>query len=242
MAMSWLFTLVIVFAIIIIGIGLGLFIYSKVKPKRETWSAVIYHLSKARIQDFTNEKGEVVERSSLTKLVPTGIDLLIYDGQDYKLRDANLTVAGVDADSLNDFRNVVPNKKGGKYSRFVEILVDEGSATILKNGYDIDLGRKIWLPMPYDRAASNSADYRAKTLRYQETMSNWLKALPWIGVILMVVAIMVVGVTLSQAFVKVGTTLGEEVEQLRFSIDRATGTVSIPSEPEVDEVKDLSAG
>jgi len=229
--MNWLVSIIVGLSIAMIATGVGLFIYFKIKPKRETWSVVVYHLSNAEFtDDFKNDKGElIVHERKLTKLVPKDVDLLIFDGQDFRLRDSGLTIANVDADSLNDFRNVIPLKK--KVGRYVEVLIEQGSATIIKSGYDNALGVRVWFPMPYDRASALTADYRSKSSRYQEQISNWLKALPYVAVVLLCVTIMVVGVSMSQAYVKVQESSAESVADLSDAIRELRGNVKLPDNP-----------
>lgn len=208
---TFLQAIIVSFFVIVVGGGIGYLIYLQFRRKKQKWKAVVYKLSDAVFSFQRDKAGKIIDDIELNKLSPFAVDTLIKDDNKLYLHSLGKTVSEVGADSINDLRSVIPEEKkglfgifksGNKFGRYVEILYQEDTCTILRTGYDKRTGAKVFRPMPYDRSNALTNDYALKKRRYEETKDGWIQALPWITAVIALIAIVVVAVLMTNSFTK----------------------------------------
>jgi len=208
---GWLKMIVTPIIIVAFGGGVGYFIWWKfMKPHRKNWNAVVYICGESTLN--VSDKSD----TKLTTLEPYVLDKLVYDDmKGFWLVGLGNSVSGINKDNINDWR-----KFHHKYGKFVEVLYKENSCTLLKSGYDLSLGMRIYKPMPYDRGNSLLADYHVKSKRYEEREGLLKQILSYIIIGILCFAIVGMGVMYGNTIVKISDNqvIIEEMQIARYGV------------------------
>jgi hypothetical protein len=178
--------------ILVVAGGLGYLMWHFfMKPHRLTWPAIVYMKSEAKLKteyvDQSTSKDAVI--NDLNRLVPFYKDKVVYDGEKFFLAKLGYVLPGVEIDAINDWRHF-----HHKLGRFLEVLKDQDSCTLMKSGYDANIGMKIYRPMPFANSVSLMGNLELRLRRRMEKQSLLQQIFTWILIVVLIIAIISMGV------------------------------------------------
>ena len=199
--------LIIIALIVIVGGGIGLFFWFKSRKNKKVWIARCYQKSQGLISHKLN-KGDI----QLNELIPYAKDKIerieYTDGRKiYRLMHLNLTIQEITADSVENW---------GK-TKEVNVLVEEDQATILKKGYDNNLAKTVWKPMPRERVEMIKSEMTIKLKRVQQEKSFLASVIPFITIGISFLALFAISYFLGQTFVEMSENLMNGMEDFADS-------------------------
>lgn len=196
--MNILLLIIVIIAVIVIGGGLGLLLYFRMQPKRETWTAYVYGVGEGVKNITTDKGGNLIGTFKLKDLIPYKKDVLIklnkaHGVTVYKLSGLGLTTQQPSPDAVDVW---------GNGERVIDVLVVGNNATILKKGYDTDLGEQIFRPMPRELLEMVISEAEIKINDIDGEKSLIQQILPWIGLGMMVLGIVASAYLNGQAIIE----------------------------------------
>ena len=164
------------FAVLVIGGGLGYMFYLKTRPKKQTWKAKVYTISDAIKSEAINKQGKIVKKLALKDLKPYSLDIIEKIEKKpgitvYRLQKLNKPVPPIDAELVENW---------GLEHKEVHVLYAGGECTLLKKGYEDEIGTEIYEPMPTDRINLLSSHLALKKNRLQNEKDILQAITPWI--------------------------------------------------------------
>jgi len=171
--MNMLILFISIFLTAVLGGGGFLLLYLKTRPPVESWTIRIYQVSEGT-RALKNSKGEKVY--NLADLIPYRIDTVqktsYGPGEEiYGLRILGKTTQAVEADMVENW---------GHNQKEVCGLLKDGTVTLLKKGYDKDIGAVIFTPLHRERIELIKSEIVQKQERLKQK-KNLLQAItPWI--------------------------------------------------------------
>lgn len=146
MISAWLVGIIIVVFFTLSG-GLVFIFLMKGSKNSQTWEALCYQVGEGVRSVEKDKDGNIISGVKLKDLKPYVKDTIEkideqYGITLYKLRTLDMTTNEVKADHVEVW-------EAGR--KVVHVLIQEGSATLLKKGYDQKTANEIFTPMPRDR-------------------------------------------------------------------------------------------
>lgn len=202
----------VLFVILFLGGGLGYIIWLGTRPKKMTWNAKVYQLGDGIRPPILN-KGKVVANQRLADLKSYTEDVIEKidkkDGStNYWLQKMKKAVPVVTADCVELW--------GEK--KWVSVLLEGDTCTLLKRGYDKRIGQMIFTPLSHDRLNMIKTETEERTARIENTKDILAQIAPFI-----VIAIAMLGlVTIVYFEVQGSIRIAEINEQGAESISGST--------------------
>ena len=172
-----IFALVIsTLVITIVGGGAGYWLWLKTRPKKEIWSADVYQLGDGIKPPIYDEKQNLISDLKLRDLKPYCLDTLEKVEKEhgiiiFRLNGLKTTTGEVTADTVDIWG-------GGK--KRVTVLLHNGSATLLKKGYDNDTGNVVFQPLPFSRINTIRSQIALRKDRHKEEKDVLVALTPWV--------------------------------------------------------------
>lgn len=174
---------IVMFAVLSVGGGLGYLVWLKTRPKKMTWDAEIYTISDAIKQEVVNQDGKIIKKLCLQDLRPYAMDIIEKIDRKgvtiYRLQKLGKPVPPIEADLIENWGS---RKK-------VNILYAGGSCTLLNKGYEAEIGKAVYDPMPADRINLLTQELTLKKQRLQQEKDILTAITPWIVGMMALVAI-----------------------------------------------------
>lgn len=172
---------IVIFVILAIGGGLGFWIYIATRTKKMTWKAMVYQEGDGEIK--------FEDKYRLSELKPYTIDIIEKvdkknGATHYWLQKMKKAVPVVTADSVEIWGQ-------GKDSKLVRVLLQEDTCTLLKSGYDKNIGELIFKPMPHDRINMIKTEQAERKERIQDKKDILSAIMPFITIGITMIALVV---------------------------------------------------
>lgn len=239
--MNILLLIIVIFAVLIVGGGLGLLFFYRTRPKRETWTAYVYGVGEGVKEISIDKDGNPVGKFKLKDLIPYKKDILLklnraHGVTVYKLASLGYTTQQPSPDAVDLW---------GNGERVVNVLLIGNNATILRQGYDVDLGERIFRPMPRERLEMCISEAEIKINEMDDQRGLLQQVLPWIGVGIMAMAFVGVAYFMGQGIIEgskhneagakmMGEALTDSAETFREGL-RAIGGATPQQDTENDQ-------
>ena len=170
---------IIVFVILAIGVGGGFWIYLSTRTKKMTWKALVYQLGDGEIKYL--DKYTLAELKPYTRDIIEKIDKK--DGSTHfwmqKMKKATPVVT---ADTVEVW---------GTNEKVVRVLLQEDTVTLLKPGYDKNIGEIIFKPMPHDRINMIKTEQSERKERIQDKKDVLSAIMPLLTIGVALVALVI---------------------------------------------------
>lgn len=196
--MNILLLIIVIVAVILIGGGIGLLFYYRMRPKRETWTAYVYGVGEGIKELDIDKDGQPIGKFKLKDLIPYKKDVLLkihraHGITVYKLASLGYTTQQPPPDAVDLW---------GSGERVVNVLLIGNNATILRQGYDVELGERIFRPVPRERLEMVISEAEIKINELDDQRSLLQQALPWIGVGIMALSFVGVAYFMGQGIIE----------------------------------------
>jgi len=231
MALLIIFQAIIFTAIVtVVGGGLFYLIWVRSRPKKETWDAFVYQLGDGVIDVKRDQNGQVVSDLKLQNLIPYSIDIVEKLEKDYgiwiyRLQKLDKITPPVEAGCVEYW---------GEGKRYLAVLIDQGTPTILKKAYDKKTGNIIFQPMPQSRInlIKNEIVLRKERLNKEKDILNAIT--PWVVAGICMMALVAISWVMIKGLLEINKTSNEAAKYLidqQIEIEKAQNGVVPPSNP-----------
>jgi len=184
-------------AVSIFGIGAFYLIWVKTRPKKLTYKAKIYSVSEGVLDTIKDKDGLIISTIPLHDLKPFMTDTIELiekkgAGRIFRLQKLNKAVPPIEPKDIETF---------GK-ERYVNLLYDDGSCTVLRSGYNKKVGTVIFTPVGQSRMNMITSEMAIRKDRLQSNKDILEKIMPSIMIGIMVFGILGVAYFHGQAVIK----------------------------------------
>lgn len=153
-----------------LGGGLAYIVWLKTRRPKETYRARVYQLSGA-VRTWKKENG-ALRLEDLKEYRTDTIDKITQGKQVvYRLQGLNLPVPYIESRLAERWGN----------ERWVSVLVNNGQATLLDKGFDIESGKALFRPIPVDDTNLIIQQSQMRKDRNRESKGLLQSVMPWIG-------------------------------------------------------------
>lgn len=194
---------VVIFVILAIGGGGMWWFWIASRPKKMTWKAYVYQVGegviKKRAKGKDGKPGQV--EYHISDLKPYTTDLVIkQDKKDgsttFWLQKLKKAVPPVTADCVEVWGV-------GNVEKFVRVVLDGGTCTLLKAGYDRKIAMQLFRPMPHDRISMIKTEISERKARIEDTRDILAQITPFVVAGISVLGLVVIAYFLVQGQVKI---------------------------------------
>ncbi len=198
--MGLVLTLILVMCVVIAFVGGGFYLlWVKTRPKKQTWIAHVYQLGEGIRQPRKDKHGEVISTLEIQDLHEYAIDTLEKVEKDtgitvYRLVNLGKVVPAV----TND---VVSNWGPGK--KIVNVLLHEDTCTLIKKGYNKQVGEIIFEPLSHDRVNMIKGEMSIRKDRLQSSKDILQAITPWIVTGMSMLALVAIATIMMQGLVNI---------------------------------------
>ena len=207
--MGYLINAIIATVIVtIIGGGAGYLIWLKTRPKKQAWRAKVYQLSEGiREEDIKDNDGNVITSLKLKELKPYHKDVVERIVKEHGMVVFRLQKLNKVIDCVNES----DVEYWGEGKSEVSVLIDKGSCTLLKKGYDFERGQIIYNPLPHSRINVIKSEISIRKERIQKEKDILQAITPWIVTGVCVLGLIAIAYVLINGFVEVSENVNEGV-------------------------------
>jgi len=194
--------------VIVLGLGGGGFylLWLKTRPKKETWTAKVYHLSESIRDPTRNKKGEVISKLSLNDIKPYAFDILEKIERKnqtvYRLQKLNKPTPPVEGDVIEYW---------GKGRKEVAVLIDKGNCSLMKKGYDKVTGDLVFEPMPISRINLMKSEMALRKDRQQANKDILQAITPWIVTGICMMSIIGIAYITITGYIEISENLNQKI-------------------------------
>jgi hypothetical protein len=176
-----LFTLII---IVVVTLGIGgagfYFLWWKSRPKKETYVARVWQLSDATRDSIKDVNGNIISELKLRELKPFMYDILERIEKDpgitiYRLQKLNKPTPEVTGDYVDYWPTLEPEKR-----KEVNVLMFNGTCTLMRKGFDKKTSDVIFHPMPISRINMLKSEMAIRKDRLMKEKDILQAITPWI--------------------------------------------------------------
>ena len=226
--MNWqLIVGAVIAAIIIAGMGGGVayFVWIKTRKKKETWNARIYQLGEGVIEQKLNREGKIVSGLKLVDLIPYGTDVAERVEKApgitvYRLQTRNRPIQDVSPKFVENW---------GKNNQSIDVLFHDGTFSLMKKGYDKNLGDIIFTPMPLSRINMMKSEMAIRKDRLVQEKDILQAITPWIVAGMSLLSCVAMAYLLIQGMITISENLAVAVSSPEVQPQPATeGTTATP--------------
>lgn len=208
--MNLIVLVIVTFVVLSLGGGLGYLVYLRTRPKKETWSAKVYTLGDGVKEESVMDKdGKPVKHLRLNDLKPYILDTLekteMKNQVIYRLQRLKKPTPPVEGDVVDFW---------GADKREVHVLYIGGTCTLMKKGYDKDIGKAVFEPIGTDKINLLKSEMAMRTDRLQKEKDILQAITPWIVAGICVIGLVAIVYMETSALIHIGDTLGEKLDQI----------------------------
>lgn len=217
MAISSIFIVgIVLFVIIAIGGGVGYWIWVASRPKKVTWDAWVYQVGDGLIEKI--KKAKAISKK-LGKRLPD-IKYVLSDLKPYT-RDIIEKIdkkTGATHYWLQKLKKPTPVVTAdcvevwGQNKKYVRVLFQEDSCTLLKSGYDRITGTVLFRPMPHDRINMIKTELAERKERIENTKDVLAAITPWVVIGVAMLGLVTMTYFIAQTGVKLADTMAEMLD------------------------------
>lgn len=202
--------IVVGFIVLAIGGGIGYWIWLATRSKKMTWRAYVYQMGDGEIK---------YENKILNELKPYTEDIIEkIDKKDgathYWLQKMKKAVPVVTADCVEVW---------GQNKKYVKVLLQEDTCTLLKSGYDHTIGAKLFRPMPHDRINMIKTELAERKERIQDKKDILSAIMPYVTIGITLVALVVAIYIIVQGAVEASKNNFEGSQEIADALSGLTG-------------------
>ena len=166
------------FVILALGLGGGYWFYIATRTKKMTWSAMVYQVGDGEI--------ECLDKYVLDPLVPYTEDIIEKvdkknGATHYWLQKMKKATPVVTADCVEKWNN----------KKMVRVLLQGDTCTLLKSGYDSQIGTIIFRPMPHDRINMIKTEQAERKERIQDKKDILAAIAPFVTIGITMIALII---------------------------------------------------
>jgi hypothetical protein len=215
------------FIVSILGGGGMYILWLKTRPKKVTWFAEIYQLGSGVRKTVKKDKeGNIKTSFKLKDLRPYAQDIL------EKIERA----PGITIHRLQKLHKVTPAVEGdcvdywGKGKKKVSVLLDKGECTLLKKGYNTELGELIFDPLPQSRINTIKGEMAIRRERLHKEKDILQAITPWVVTgICMMGLICFIYITI-EGYIKIAENMEQATENMLAIEEKRYATQKIVEE------------
>lgn len=216
-----------------IGGGIGYWIYIASRPKKMTWDAHVYQLGDGVVSPPKDSDGKIIADYRLSDLRPYAIDVAEkIDKKDgstrYWLQKLKKAIPVVTADCVE--------KWGEK--KWVRVLLEEDTCTLIKAGYDRKTGAQIFRPLPHDRITMINTEYDERKTRIEAAGDILSKITPWIVAGIAILGLVMMTYFQVQGMVKISENNLEAAKIISTKINALNGGEPLPDQENPKIIKE----
>ena len=225
----------IVVGICIVGGGGAYFLWVITRPKKITWNAEVYQLGGGIKPPVRDRAGRIISDVKLSDLRPYTKDVIEKIDKEpgiviYRLQKLNKVVPAVTSDCVDYW---------GEKNKKVAILMDGDTCTILKKGYNRDVGM-IFEPMPHSRINMLKGEIAIRKDRLRKEKDILQAITPWIITGICMVALIGLAYVMGATYTKISENLKESLEYQSDKVAEAARVLGCQApEPEKEVVPEL---
>lgn len=220
--MGLLGVIIVSFIVFSVGGGLGYVIWLRTRPKKQTWTAMVWQLGEGiRIPKLLKEGVKQVKGQPLAK---SEVDsaLQLKDLKPYARDTLEKIEKGVGSTiyQLQKMKKVTPAVEGdtveywGTDKKIVNVLFDKGECTLLKKGYDIKTGEQIFEPMPHSKVNLIKSEIMTRKSRLKEEKDILQAIAPWIVTGICIIGLVAMTYILGDAGIEMSENLEKASENM----------------------------
>jgi len=185
------------FVVIGLGGGGGYLLWLKTRPKKLTWRARVYQVGEGRLPVKRDKQGKKLSEVKLSELRPYVLDVLERVEKDHgvtihRLVRLNRTTSAVTGDCVERWGD----------TNFVDVLLSEDAATVMKKGFDGKTGKAVFNPIPRERLNMITENILVKQARLQKEKDILAAITPWVVVGVSMMALVFIAYLHSNAIIK----------------------------------------
>ena len=227
--MGFVGIIVITSIVAIVGGGGGYLIWVLTRPKKETWIAKVYQLSKGVREPEIDDKGKIISSLKLQDLRPYSMDIL------HKIDKEH----GTTFYQLQKLKKITPAPEDGtvdywgKGKKEVSVLYSKDGCTLLRKGYDKNIGDIIFDPLPHSRVNIIKGEMGLRQNRLHEKKDILEAISPWIVAGIIIMGLIGISYIQAEAYIKVSENLKGVMEESNKQYDEF-----IAQQSKIDELKE----
>lgn len=219
--MGFVLAFIVTLVVLIIGGGLGYLIYVKTAPKKEIWKAKVYQLSDGVKDISIGKNGEIKGKLKLKDLIPYTKDILEKVDKEpgvtiFRLKKLNKPTPAVEAGCSEMWTD----------GKEVSVLYHDGTCTLLKQGYDVDQGNKIFNPLPHHRINNIKSEMAIRKDRIRKEKDILQAVTPWIVAGIAIIGLIFISYIVVEGLVKVS----DNTVKIQEMIDQRTYGTALPNQ------------
>jgi len=201
-AIPWTLIGAVSFTMIAASVGGFWFWFLLIRKKKQIWIANVYQLGEG-IKPPVRNKGETIANYRLCDLREYTKDIIHKKidksgAEYYMLKKLGKSVPQVTADCVQVW---------GPKEKIVNVLIHEGTCTLLKNSYERKLGEQLFIPMPHSRTNMIKMEVRDRKERMDEKAGVAQHIATWIVTGLWILGMICIVYFFMNGFVKVSDNL-----------------------------------
>lgn len=214
--MDYLMLAVIGFVVLCLGGGGGYWIWISTRPKKLIWKAKIYQLGDGILPPVLN-KGKMIANYRLADLKPFCDDVVEKvdngnKGSYYWLQKLQKSVPVVTADCIEKWNE----------GELVKVLLEGDTCTLLKSGYDKNIGKQIFFPMPHERINMIKTEITERLARVDNKKDILLALTPFIVIGIAMLALVAIAYIDTQAALKINEINNKGFESTTRLLEKIT--------------------
>ena len=235
--------------IIVVGGGIGFFIFLRTRPKKEVWNAKIYQLGQGIRPPKIDEDGKILSEVKLQDLRPYSTDILEKIHKDpgivvFRLQKLNKTTPAVENDCVDFW---------GRNNREVSVLLHKGGCTLLRKGYDKELGEIVFDPLSHSRINLIKGEMAIRKDRLRKEKDILEAISPWIVTGICMLGLVSIAYIMISGFIEVSDNMETasqissdamlKLEEMRTGVkvpESKLGQQPKPTPPVVEDTSDVS--
>jgi len=200
--------------VVAIGSALGYWIFVASRGKKLIWKAKVYQLGDGIIPPTKDSDGKIIADYKLSNLREYATDIVEQrfgegGSTKYWLQTLKKSCPVVTADCV---------EKWGK-DKFVSVLLEGDSCTLLKSGYDRRVGKRIFEPLPADTINMIKTEREERQKRIENKKDALSQIMPFVVAGLWIVGIIATAYIMGNAGVKMSEMNSHTAEIISDRLD-----------------------
>jgi len=191
--------ILVLMAVVILGGGGVFLLWYLNKPKGQSWTARVWQLAEGVRPPIRDEDGNILSGIKKRDMKPLTMDLLKKTDVAPGLTRYELIKLGKVTPAVNN--DVVDT--WDKKNRFVDVLLDGDSVTLLRKGYDARAGEILFDPLPYDRKMMIMVEMQSRKERLENKKGLLEKLALYITIGILVLGIVATSYFMGDMMIKV---------------------------------------
>ena len=206
------------------GGAIGYVIWLKTRPTKETWKAKVYQLGEGIREPEIDEHGKILTPIKLQDIIPYSKDVLekIYKAPGiivFRLQKLNRTTPAVEGDCVEFW---------GDKDKEVSVLLLKSGCTLMKKGYNKEIGEMVFSPLPHSRINLIKGEMAIRKDRLRQEKDILQAITPWIVVGICMMGLIAITYLTISGFIEISKHMEEASMQVSKSCPIITQPTPTP--------------